>query len=151
MALAALAAQLPLLQALRLELQKKLTGLADTETGGTSINRAFDRDEIYQGPYRDNSPDLIIGYNAGYRASWEGVTGRITPRVFEDNVKCWSGDHCIDPALVPGVFCCNRALRDGSGPHIMDLAPTILDLMGVAVPSYMDGQALSFAEEKGST
>ncbi len=126
---------------LRLELQKKFTGLADAETGGTAIIRAYDRDEIYQGPYRDNSPDLIIGYNAGYRASWEGVTGRITPRVFEDNVKCWSGDHCIDPACVPGVLFSSLKLSTPS-PSIMDVAPTVLELFGLEPPAHMDGRSL---------
>jgi predicted AlkP superfamily phosphohydrolase/phosphomutase len=128
-------------RALRLELQKKLTGLVDAETGGTSINRTYDRDEIYQGPYRDNSPDLIIGYNTGYRASWEGVTGRITPQVFEDNVKCWSGDHCIDPACVPGVLFSSLKLN-AAQPSIMDVAPTVLDLFGLEPPAHMDGRTL---------
>jgi predicted AlkP superfamily phosphohydrolase/phosphomutase len=128
-------------KALRLELQKKLSGLADAETGGTSINKAYDRDEIYQGPYRDNSPDLIIGYNAGWRASWEGVTGRITRRVFEDNVKCWSGDHCIDPPCVPGVLFSSLKLNAPS-PSIMDVAPTVLELFGLEPPAHMDGRTL---------
>lgn len=128
-------------KALRLELQKKFTGLADAETGGTAINRAYDRDEIYQGPYRDNSPDLIIGYNAGYRASWEGVTGRITSRIYEDNVKCWSGDHCIDPACVPGVLFSSLKLNAPS-PSIMDVAPTVLELFGLTPPAHMDGRSL---------
>ena len=49
-----------------------------------------------------NAPDLMIGYNAGYRASWDGATGVVAGPVFDDNTKAWSGDHCIDPRLVPG-------------------------------------------------
>ena len=66
---------------------------------------------IYSGPYKDNAPDLIIGYNEGYRASWDGVTGMVNAVVFEDNIKAWSGDHCIDPALVPGVLFSNLKLK----------------------------------------
>jgi hypothetical protein len=36
--------------------------------------------------------------------------------VFEDNVKAWSGDHCIDPRLVPGVFFCNRTVERRTRP-----------------------------------
>ncbi|MCK7477422.1 MAG: hypothetical protein M0C28_07985 [Candidatus Moduliflexus flocculans] len=47
------------------ELQAKLTGLKDAETGrDRRSTRVYDTDEIYAGPYKDNSPDLIIGYNA---------------------------------------------------------------------------------------
>jgi predicted AlkP superfamily phosphohydrolase/phosphomutase len=128
-------------KALRLELQKKLTGLADAARGGISIKRIYDRDEIYQGPYRDNSPDLIIGYNEGWRASWEGVTGRIAPAVFADNAKCWSGDHCIDPSCVPGVLFSSLKLS-APDPSIMDVAPTVLELFGLEPPGHMDGKTL---------
>ncbi len=126
-------------KALRLELQKKITGL--TDGGKIAINRVYDRDEIYQGPYRDNAPDLIIGYNEGFRASWDSVTGRVTADVFKDNVKCWSGDHCIDPACVPGVLFSSLKL-DAPAPSIMDLAPTVLEIFGQAVPAHMDGRSL---------
>jgi predicted AlkP superfamily phosphohydrolase/phosphomutase len=125
-------------KALCAELQKKLTGLRDGETGAVSINRAYDKDEIYSGPYKDNAPDLIIGYNAGYRASWEGVTGMITDKVFEDNTKAWSGDHCIDPPCVPGVLFSSLKF-EAKTPSIMDLAPTVLELFGLEPPAHMDG------------
>ncbi|MDD8027828.1 MAG: alkaline phosphatase family protein, partial [Acidobacteriota bacterium] len=135
--------------ALRRELQTKLNRLRDEETGGTAINRVYDRDEIYAGPYKDNAPDLIIGYNTGYRASWESVTGVVTPAVFADNTKCWSGDHCIDPACVPGVLFSNLKLN-ASSPSIMDVAPTVLELFGLPAPAHMDGRSLLAAPPKAS-
>jgi predicted AlkP superfamily phosphohydrolase/phosphomutase len=128
-------------RALKAELLKKLNGLKDEEKGAVAISRIYDRDEIYHGPYKENAPDLIIGYNAGYRASWEGVTGKITPAVFEDNTKAWSGDHCIDPAWVPGVLFCSRKI-DTKNPSIMDIAPTVLELFGLRPPGHMDGRSL---------
>ncbi len=130
-------------KALRRELRALLTGLRDEARGGTAINRVYDRDEIYSGPYRDNSPDLIIGYNEGYRASWESVTGVAEAEIFSDNTKCWSGDHCIDPACVPGVLFSNLKLAGGAAPpSIMDVAPTVLELFGLPVPAHMDGRSL---------
>ncbi|MCX6565775.1 MAG: alkaline phosphatase family protein [Candidatus Aminicenantes bacterium] len=128
-------------KALRKEIQGKLLGLRDPEGNAVAINRAYDKDEIYSGPYKDNGPDLIIGYNIGYRASWEAVTGKVTDRVFEDNPKCWSGDHCVDPAVVPGVLFSNLRLAKPS-PSIMDIAPTILELFGLERPGHMDGRSL---------
>ena len=123
-----------------------LSGLYDKEAGETAINEAFDNAEIHpHGPYRDNGPDLIIGYNRGYRASWDGAVGRITDSVFKDNTKSWSGDHCIDPRLVPGVLFSNRAIM-AKDPAISDLAPTILSLFGVEVPKHMTGTVLPLAD-----
>jgi len=128
-------------RALKAELSKKLKGMNDEEKGAAAISNVYDRDEIYHGPYKDNAPDLIIGYNAGYRASWDGVTGKITRAILEDNTKAWSGDHCIDPAWVPGVLFSSRKI-DTKNPSIMDIAPTVLDLFGLQPPSHMDGHSL---------
>jgi hypothetical protein len=68
--------------------------------------------------------------------------------VFHDNLKAWSGDHIIDPKLVPGVLLCNRKLA-AAAPHITDLAPTILEHFGVPVPGHMDGKALCVADARG--
>jgi predicted AlkP superfamily phosphohydrolase/phosphomutase len=127
--------------ALRRELIGKLTGIQDEATGETGIASVHDSARIYQGPYKGDAPDLIIGYNKGYRASWDCATGTVTDVVFSDNTKSWSGDHCIDPALVPGIFFANREMRVQDA-HIMDVAPTVLELFGVPVPPHMDGKSL---------
>ena len=127
------------------ELIEKLSGLVDPETGRPGIVRVYDSAEIFQGPYRPGGPDLIVGYNPGYRASWDGAVGAADGRVFEDNVRSWSGDHCIDPFAVPGIFFCNRRIATAH-PGIMDFAPTVLALFGVPAPEYMDGIALFDAQ-----
>ncbi|HSA96762.1 MAG TPA: nucleotide pyrophosphatase, partial [Acidobacteriota bacterium] len=127
--------------ALKAELAARLAALRDGPGGPAAITRVYDRDAIYAGPYKENAPDLIIGYNEGYRASWDGVTGVVNSRVIEDNTKAWSGDHCIDPALVPGVLFSSLRLNTDK-PSIMDIAPTALALFGVAPPKHMDGRVL---------
>lgn len=135
--------------ALKAELVRKLTGLRDSQTGEAAITEVYDRDKIYAGPYKDNAPDLVIGYNQGYRASWDSVTGKASGTVFEDNRKAWSGDHCIDPRHVPGVFFSNRKV-DRKSPSIMDIAPSVLELFGLPVPAHMDGQPFLASGEKPS-
>jgi predicted AlkP superfamily phosphohydrolase/phosphomutase len=98
----------------------------------------LDCDGIYSGPYVDNAPDLIVGYGAGCRAAWDSVRGKVTSTVFEGNTKAWSGDHCVDPRLVPGVLFSNRKITVET-PAIVDVAPTILKLFGLELPSYFDG------------
>ncbi len=128
-------------EALQAELIERLSGLTDEEPGRVAINRVWATGSLYQGPYLGAAPDLIVGYNEGYRASWDAAVGRVTARVIEDNRKAWSGDHCIDPHLVPGVLFSNRKI-DVTDPGIEDLAPTALALFGVKTPPYMDGKPL---------
>jgi predicted AlkP superfamily phosphohydrolase/phosphomutase len=126
---------------LKKELIQKLNGLMDDEGERTAINKVFDRDEIPPGPYKDNCPDLIMGYNEGYRVSWDSVTGKVNTTVFEDNTKAWSGDHCIDPRIVPGIFLSSHKINTNT-PSIIDIAPTALRLFGLDVPAHMDGHSL---------
>jgi predicted AlkP superfamily phosphohydrolase/phosphomutase len=126
---------------LKAELGRRLTALKDGPNGPAAIVRVYDRDAVYSGPYKDNAPDLIIGYNEGYRASWDGVTGIVNAAVIADNTKAWSGDHCIDPALVPGVLFSSLKLKTDK-PSIMDIAPTALELFGIEPPAHMDGRSL---------
>jgi predicted AlkP superfamily phosphohydrolase/phosphomutase len=126
-------------EALKAEIAAKLNGLVDTETGDVAIREVFEPAKLYAGPYLANGPDLLIGYNNGYRISWDGATGVIAGSVFADNMKPWSGDHCIDPRLVPGVFFCNRSV-EADDPALIDIAPTALQLFGIQPPPYMDGR-----------
>ncbi len=132
--------------ALKAELKEKLEGLMDEEAGDVAIKRVYDTTELYSGPYVDNGPDLIIGYNVGYRASWEGAVGKGNGTVFEDNEKSWGGDHCIDPELVPGVFFSNKKISY-SDPSLMDISTSTLGLFGVKTPPYMKGRALFPVED----
>ena len=127
------------LTALKKELSEKMTGLKDDKSGAVAINRMYDKDDIPAGPYKGNCPDFIVGYNEGYRVSWDSVTGIVNDVLFEDNTKAWSGDHCMDPALVPGVIFSSLPLKT-ENPHITDIAPTVLDLFGIDIPGHMDGK-----------
>ena len=127
---------------LKRELVAKLTNLLDDANGEVAIRSAYETSAIYSGPYIGAAPDLIIGYAAGYRTSWDAAVGKVTSHVFEDNLKAWSGDHCVDPVLVPGVLFCNRKLNTAD-PGIEDMAPTALHMFGVARPSWMEGESLA--------
>ncbi len=127
--------------ALKKELQQKLGGLEDAEKSEIGINEAFDTDLIYRGPYKGNAPDLLIGYNHGYRISWDCAGGKVSGTVFEDNIKAWSGDHIVDPRLVPGIFLSNYTINNDD-PSIVDMAPTILALFGLPAAPHMEGTSL---------
>ena len=80
-------------------------------------------------PSVDNAgvaPDLIIGYNAGYRASWQTGVGATPLAELEDNTDEWIADHCIDPRLVPGVLFLSTK-RTLDKPRISDVTELILE------------------------
>jgi predicted AlkP superfamily phosphohydrolase/phosphomutase len=126
-------------ESLKADLRSKLDGLVDPASGKVGITGMFDCDAVYAGPYVDNAPDLIVGYGEGFRASWDSVMGKVTTAIFEDNLKAWSGDHCVDPRLVPGVLFSNRKVAIEK-PAIVDVAPTVMKLFGLELPSYFDGK-----------
>ena len=119
----------------------ELSALIDPKDNTKAIRKIYDNDKVFNGLYKDNGPDLIIGFEDGYRVSWESVTGKLKPDVFEDNTKAWSGDHAVDTSIASGIFLCNRKISQ-SDPGIIDIAPSVLKLLGVAVPKYMEGKPL---------
>jgi predicted AlkP superfamily phosphohydrolase/phosphomutase len=138
-------------RALKQEIREKLEGLKDPDTGEVAITSVYDTEEIMNGPYAGDAPDLIIGYNIGYRASWDAAVGKSSETVVEDNVKSWSGDHCIDFRLVPGVVFTNRKI-ESEQPGLIDIGPSILRLFGVKIPDYMRGRSIfESSPERGGT
>ena len=125
---------------LRQEIIDKLSALRE-ETGETPIRTVYATRSLYRGPYLAEAPDFLVGYSEGYRASWEGAVGKVSKNVLEDNEKAWSGDHCVDPVLVPGVLFSNRRIEAGD-PGIEDMAPTALRLFGIDPPKWIDGKAV---------
>jgi hypothetical protein len=95
----------------------------------------------FDGPYRLDAPDLLIGYEGGYRSSWECATGAVTAGVFSDNTRSWSGDHCVDPDIVPGVFFCNRKIATES-PRLIDIPVSVVELFGQARARHMQGEMI---------
>lgn len=131
---------------LRDEIIEKLGALEDDD-GTSAVAEVYDCKKIYSGPYVREAPDLLVGFRVGYRVSWDCATGVVGDQVIADNTKTWSGDHCMNPPDVPGVFFINRKLGN-ERVNIMDVAPTVLDLFGVDVPKWCDGKPLEVADAR---
>jgi predicted AlkP superfamily phosphohydrolase/phosphomutase len=123
------------------EIREGLCQLFDDQENTHPVRQVYDAREVYSGPYVDEAPDLIVGFRPGHRVGWRSVTGGVGDTVLEDNDRYWSGDHNFNPPDVPGMLFCNRRIGT-SDPGIMDIAPTILDLFGVAPPGHVDGRSL---------
>jgi len=128
--------------ALQKEIRDKLLLVTDPETGDRVFRDIYLRDDIYHGEYLGNAPDLEVGFNDGYRVGWQDTLGGISSAVVEDNLRKWSGDHCATATEISGgVLFINRPITTDS-PSIMDLAPSILKALGVAIPAGLDGKPI---------
>lgn len=120
------------------EIASQLKGWTDSATGLPVVTRPSLREEIYRGPYLAEAPDIIVGYGDGYRGSWATSKGQTAAVLLEDNRDEWSADHCVDPAIAPGVLVSNLRLTTAS-PQLTDLTVGMLDYFRVERDPAMRG------------
>jgi predicted AlkP superfamily phosphohydrolase/phosphomutase len=123
------------------ELRTRLLAVQDPQLKQHVITRVDLASDAYQGPYARSGPDMLVGYNRGYRAGWQTILGSFPADELEDNSNPWSGDHCMDYTLVPGVLLSNRKIRSHA-PALTDIAPTILEEFGIAKAQGMIGHSV---------
>lgn len=123
------------------DIKQKLLAVRDPQSNLPVITRVDVAKEVYQGAYANSGPDLLVGYNREYRAGWKTILGAFTQDVLENNTNPWSGDHCMDYTLVPGVLLSNREILV-TDPALTDIAPTILAEFGIPKTKDMMGQSV---------
>ncbi len=123
------------------EIAEKLERVVDPLTGERVILNAYITKNVYHGPEAKNAPEIIIGYNRGYRASWATPLGRIPKPLFEDNRQKWSGDHCMDPSILAGILLTNQKIKR-EAPALHDLTATILKVFDIEIPQEMIGKPI---------
>ncbi len=115
---------------LKKEISDELYQWRDSAEQRLIVKRVYTSEEIFNGPCINDAPDLFIGFNEGYRASWQTALGAVPESVIEDNLKPWSGDHLFDPSVVPGIFLVNQKLNIDK-VNIVDIKSVILQLLGI--------------------
>ena len=124
------------------EIAAELKNLHDPEDGTPVVSNVYIGREVYRGQRLDEAPDLVVGFNLGYRVSWQTALGAVPPEVVEPNMEKWSGDHCsVDRALIPGVLLANRKIARAE-PDLRDIATTVLKYFGCPVPEQYEGADL---------
>jgi predicted AlkP superfamily phosphohydrolase/phosphomutase len=116
-----------------------LLGVVDPETGEKPVIGASRREELFSGPHVKDAPDIQIAMADGYEPfPWASIADR----VFAPNTSR-SGTHTTEGTLVIK----GEGVRQGEvkGAAVVDIAPTILYLMGIATPEDMDGHVLTQA------
>lgn len=128
-------------QKIKDEIIARLCREVDPVTNKRPVAAAYDAAKIYSGPYVHLGPDIIVGYESGYRIADEAVLGNFPKGIVRDRLDKWSADHCMAPHVVPGVLLTNEAIvKKDAG--LWDLAPTILSKFGISVPAEMEGKSI---------
>ncbi len=123
------------------ELAGRLENVIDPLTGERVITKAYLARKSYHGPLVDQAPDIIVGYNKGYRASWATPLGRMPEEIFENNESRWGADHCMDPEFLPGILLTNRKIKS-ENPALHDLTATVMDVFEIEKPPEMIGRSI---------
>jgi len=128
------------------EVIKALQTLVDPRTGFSPIAAIHRREDLYDGPFVENAPDLVIVPAEGYILLKE-----FGDETFRDVTGAWSdrsAEHEREGVLLikgPGV----RSGESLVEHHLRDIAPTLLHLVGHPIPRYMDGSVVEDAFEDG--
>src|SRR5262249_49402225 len=111
------------------------------ENGQPVVTEVVKAHDAFHGTQTAHAPDLVVGYNRGYRTSDDSALGTVTADLLTPNLGKWTGDHCMDHRLVPGILVTNRKVTQPQ-PNLPDLPVTILSLYGVKAPPQMTGRVL---------
>jgi predicted AlkP superfamily phosphohydrolase/phosphomutase len=124
---------------LRTVIRHELLSLEDPEDRTPIVKKVWFREELYEGPWFETAPDLIIETEPHYALSREILNRDIVaPSLHSSGTRRQEGVFLlVGPAVRTNVRL--------DPVEIIDLAPTLLHLLGLPVPASMDGDVVSEA------
>lgn len=137
--------------ALRDEIRGKALELRDPETGEPVFEAAYKKEEIYHGKFLDRAPDILLvrrdkPYAYVMRTSGgrlQEPVRRLTGEELRDDLRPNAGHRPNGLVMLRG-----EAVRPGTAlpaSNIVDIAPTVLYLMGLPIPADTDGKLIAAA------
>ncbi len=132
-----------------------LEELRDPDTGERVVEKVHRKDELYWGEYVGFAPDLIVQWK-NYEYDCRQRFGTEETAVFGDALTLSDLQEAQNMSAVHRLH--GTLMLRGSripqaqmieGAQIIDLAPTVLYLLGQPVPKRMDGRVLTDAIDEG--
>jgi predicted AlkP superfamily phosphohydrolase/phosphomutase len=127
------------------EISDNLLNLVDPETEERIVDRVYKKRELFPDEFIGRAPDLILSFRQGFSVVGEEIRLHHLSDKGEIIVDSnnWSGTH--EPE---GVFmACGKDIKKGEtvqDANIIDIAPTLLYLLGSTIPESYDGQVLKY-------
>ena len=114
------------------ELRRSLLAATEPGTGEPIVRAVYRGDEVYRGKWVDSAPDLIVEYTNLFDPARKPDATMVLPDI--------GGSHVPEGILIASGEAIGRGTVDGA--VIEDLAPTVLHLLGLPVPTHLDGRVL---------
>ena len=130
--------------ALRNELTDKLQKLTNPSTGLKVARHVYQREDIYQGDFLPEAPSIIID-----QYPHTHIRGSIGNKNIFEEPQRWRAENTTEGIFIASGPDFKQGI-EAENVTILDLAPTILYLMGVPVPDDLDGRVLLQILRKGS-
>ena len=127
------------------DLAAEMRGLRNAANGRATVDQVFLIDEVFPGSERQHLPDLVVAWDPDARLLTEMATpsaGKLVGPAAYQTSPFYTGNHRPNAFVLargPGI----PASAQLEGGHIVDLAPTILTLLGVDPPASLEGRAWS--------
>jgi len=124
-----------------------LKQLKDPDTGEQVVDRIFKKEDIYSGKYTDNAPDLVLKMKNYEYISYPLFAS--DNKIFTNPLNNYTGSHRMN-----GIFIAKgpqiKKGKELRGMEIIDIAPTILHILDIPIPTDMDGKVLKDIFEEDS-
>jgi predicted AlkP superfamily phosphohydrolase/phosphomutase len=126
-------------EALRERLIQELLALRDPEAGEQVLDAVYRREDLYEGPFLHQLPDLVFDLgDHPYLAGDSLTAGSVLEPLPRDFLQGRHRAAGVFVAAGPDI----RPAQRLSGARIVDVAPTVLYALGLPIPEDMDGQPL---------
>ncbi|NLE77677.1 MAG: hypothetical protein GX605_13120 [Chloroflexi bacterium] len=108
--------------------------LRDPESGEPMVREVLRREEVYHGPQTERAADLILVFHDGYDPKGPLHKESLT----------FQGDTLVGMHTFDDAFCYLRGPQSITQRRfsVLDLAPTVLEILGVPAPADLDGQSI---------